>query len=229
MRQLVSIKTDGSFDSSFNYNYLTKKGNAAANGSIADAAQGSDGNIVAVGNFTTYNGTPASHIVKVNAMTGLADAGFNSGAGANGAINRISYNATTKKYMICGLFTAYNGQPASGVAMINEDGSLVSTFMPKAIAGGNPYFVKQWRDNLIILAGDFTSYGGVSRPGFAILNADGNLAAGYNNTGTFSGSIRDMVETTSLTTGQPAAYLVGNFSRFDATQVYNIVKIVIEN
>ncbi|MFT4094433.1 MAG: hypothetical protein QM640_12415, partial [Niabella sp.] len=78
-------------------------------------------------------------------------------------------------------------------------------------------------------SGTFTNYDGVVRPGFAILNADGSLAEGYNNTGYFNGIIYDAIETTSTLTGYPAVFLVGNFNRFNATEVGNIVKIVLED
>ncbi|WP_300601662.1 DUF5008 domain-containing protein [Niabella sp.] len=229
MKQLFSMGTDGSFDSSFNYNYATKASYAATNALINDATQASDGNIVIVGSFTTYNDAAANRIVKIDAYTGKKDPTFNTGSGFDGLVTSIKYNANTHRYLVTGLFKSYNGVPANNVVMLKEDGSVDVTFSVKGFGNGAPTFVKQLNNGLIICAGTFTMYDGVSRPGFSILNVDGSLAAGYNNTGNFNGSITDVIETTSKLTGQHAVFLVGSFSRFDATAVSNIVKVVIED
>lgn len=61
-----------------------------------------------------------------------------------------------------------------------------------------------------------------------ILNADGTLANGYNNTGVFQGTIEKMIETTS-TAGNPAIILVGNIFRFDNIPVKNILRVELLN
>lgn len=229
MKQLVSMSTDGSFDSSFNYNYATKSSYAATNALINDAVQAQDGNIIIVGSFTSYNGASAGHIAKVSATTGALDPSFITGSGFDGLILSIKYNKTLHRFIVAGLFKNYNGKPVNGLAMLKEDGSLDATFSAKVFENGTPTFAKQLNNGLILCSGTFTIYDGVSRAGFIVLNKDGSLAAGYNNTGNFSGIIYDAIETTSRITGQPAVFLVGLFTRFDATNASNIIKVVIEN
>ncbi len=228
MNQLVSMQTDGTFDSTFNYNYATKKSYSATNAIINDAIQAADGNIILVGSFTSYNGVSANRIVKVNASTGAVVTGFSMGSGFDGLVTSIKYNQSLHRYMVTGLFKTYNGVPANCVAMLKDDGTLDASFSPKVFTDGFPTFAKQLDNGLIICAGGFTSYDNISRAGFAVLNKDGSLASGYNNTGNFSGIVYDLIETTSQLTGQNAIFLVGVFNRFDATAVSNIVKVVIE-
>lgn len=228
MNQIVSMRTNGSFDSTFNYNYLTKNGYPATNASINDAVMAQDGNIIIAGSFTTYNSSSANRIVKFNAYTGKIEPSFNTGSGFDGIVNSIKYNDVQKRYLVTGLFKTYNGVTVNGVAMLKEDGSLDQTFILNKVEGGLLTFAKQLNNGLIICSGYFTTYGGVSRPGFMILNKDGSLAVGYNNTGNFSGIIYDALETTSVLTGQPSVFLVGDFTRFNTTVVSNIVKVIIE-
>ncbi|HTG55670.1 MAG TPA: hypothetical protein VL943_05355, partial [Niabella sp.] len=86
-------------------------------------------------------------------------------------------------------------------------------------------YCAQLNDGRFILSGTFVKYDNIVRSGFAILNQDGTLAGGYNNTGLFRGRIYGHAEKDVF--GATALYLVGNFDRFDNREVGNIVKIVL--
>lgn len=225
MRNLVRMNEDGSFDSTFNYNAATNKGYGGANGIIYDAVQVSNGDYIAAGNFTTFHGQTANHIVRIKNSDGTVDGSFSGSA--DGDINRVLYNETTGNIILSGDFKNYNGQPANGVVMIDENGAIVPTFQ-FAQVDGVVNFAGQMNNGLIIVSGSFTHYGDVVREGIAFLNPDGTLAAGYNNSGLFRGQIRNFIETTS-SAGVPALILYGSFDRFDNAEVGNIVKIKIEN
>ncbi|MGN6402109.1 MAG: DUF5008 domain-containing protein [Flavisolibacter sp.] len=227
--QIIRMNNDGSFDSSFNFNKAAGKSYAAGNGFVYDAVQLSNGKLILVGNFTTFSGSAANYITGINMEDGLPDPDFNAGgAGADGAITRITYNKNTQKLLLTGSFKHYNGQAVNGVVMINEDGSIDPDFNFKAIEGGFPNFAGQLNNGKIIVSGSFTKYDTVIRPGIVILNADGTLAEGYNNIGLFRGAITGLIETPAEA-GVPTVILVGEFDRFDNKQVSNIVKIRIEN
>lgn len=229
-QQLVSMKRDGSFDSSYNYNYSTKKSYAGANGAVYDAIMMADGSLIIAGNFTTFHGKPAHGIVRIGAADGMVDNTFNAGTGVNngGYISRIVRNETTGKIMLTGNFSSYNGQPANGVVMINEDGSPDPAFTLKKLDGGIASFAGQLNNGKIIVSGSFNKYGDIVRPGIAMLNPDGSLAKGYNSMGLFRGAIQGFMETTTAS-GLPGVILYGLFDRFDNKQVGNIVKFRMEN
>jgi uncharacterized delta-60 repeat protein len=227
--QLIRLKDNGSFDSSFNYNPATKKSYAGGNGFIYDMKPLADGKIIVVGNFTTFSGKQVNYITRINATDGQPDATFNTGgAGADGAITRITYNTTTGKILLTGNFKNYNGQPANGVVMINTNGQRDASFSFGTIEGGVPNFAGQLNNGKIIVSGSFNKYNNAIRPGFLVLNPDGSLADGYNNMGLFRGTINGFVELTS-SNGTPAVMIVGSFDRFDNKEVGNIVKFRIEN
>ncbi|MEJ8842956.1 DUF5008 domain-containing protein [Lacibacter sp. H375] len=237
VRQLIRMKSTGEFDSSFNFNYATKEGYEGGNGFIYDAVQLNDGKIIIVGNFTTYNGTATNYITRINPTNGLVDATFNpGGVGADGPINKVRYNATTNKLLLVGDFKKYNGQDANGVVMINADGSADTNFRFGKATGGIPTFAAQLNNGKIIVAGSFSHYNynyittpdkSIVRPGFMVLESNGALALGYNNTGLFRGTINDLVQI--VINGTPGVILVGDFDRFDGKTVADIVKLRMEN
>jgi hypothetical protein len=239
VRQLIRMKSTGVFDSSFNFNKATNLGYEGGNGNIFDAVQLNNGKIILVGNFTTYNGTTVNFITRINATDGLVDPTFNPGGiGADGAIGRIMYNKTTNKILLVGNFKNYNGQEANGIVMINTDGAYDPSFrFGKTTGIGGATFAAQLNNGKIIVAGDFAQYNYdyltspdkfIVRPGFMVLESNGALALGYNNTGLFRGVINDMIEATSSDL-RPAVILVGSFNRFDGKPVSNIIKLRFED
>lgn len=227
IKQMVCMKMDGAMDSTFHFDQVTKQSPAAGNGAIQDAIQQADGKLILVGDFSTFNGEPAGHIVRIN-LDGSVDKTFNAGAGADNNIGSITYNATTNKILIAGSFNTYGGTAKKGVAMLNADGSLDNTFNFGTIAAGVATHAAQLNNGKVIVSGNFKTYNTVIRQGFMVLNADASLAAGYNNTGQFTGQIYKIVETTS-SFGNPAVILVGSIQRFDNKRVGNIVRLELKN
>lgn len=226
MRQVVRVNMDGSMDSTFHYNASTRQSASGANGVILDAMMQTDGKLILVGTFTTFNGSQANKIVRLN-LNGSVDNSFNVGTGANSDIISIRYNATTNKIVIGGTFTSFNGKASSGINLLNADGSNVTTFNSQAITGGVVTFAGQLNNGKILVSGSFSKYGDYLRQGFMVLEANGQLAVGYNNTGGFQGKIYDMVETTIATGSQ--VILVGDILRFNSTLPHNLLGLNFSN
>lgn len=233
MNQMACLKInqdnpidEGDLDLTFHYNAATKQSPIGGNGSIYDAIQQPDGKLVLVGSFTTFNGIAANHIVRIN-LDGSVDQSFNVGVGADQDITSVTYNTTTGKIIVAGLFKNFSGTSKQGVAMLEPSGSLTAGFNFGTVTAGVPTFAGQLKSGKIIVSGSFKSYNGVIRQGFMILNSDGSLAQGYNNTGQFVGSIYKMSETTSGTTTK--VILVGFISRFDNRALKSVLRITLKN
>jgi hypothetical protein len=226
MRQMVRVNNDGSMDSTFHYNKVTKQSAIGANGGITDAIMQTDGKLILVGNFTTFNGTAANRIVRLN-LDGSVDNTFNVGTGSDGDIYSIRYNATTNKIVIAGLFKTFNGKTVSGINLLNADGSNVTTFTSLGFTGGVITFAGQLSNGKILVTGSFNRYGTYLRQGFSILEADGSLAVGYNNTGGFQGRVYDMYEK-SVANGT-SVILIGNIARFNTIIPHNVLRLIIAN
>lgn len=227
MRQMVRMNMDGSMDQTFHYDPATKQSPNAANGNINDAIQMPDGKLVLVGTFTTFNGIAKRRVVRIN-LDGSVDNTFNTGNGADDEITSITYNAATNKILLGGTFKTFNGQPRAGVAMLDADGALTTGFTFPTLSGGIVNFAGQLNNGKIIVTGSFNLYRNILRQGFMVLNPDGTLASGYNNTGVFQGTVEKMIETTS-TAGNPAVILVGNIFRFDNIPAKNIIRVELLN
>lgn len=241
---VAAMNQDGLLDTTYNYDNTRGQILKGANSGITDAIQIMDGSspygkIIIAGRFTNYNNVSVQRIAKLD-ENGQVDPSF--AASANGEITRMTYNPSSRKILVMGSFTMFNGLiTPNGLVMINEDGSLDQSFQVGEIVRSNTNigqlvtYAGQLKDGRIVISGNFEKYKAVNgdnfitRQGFMILNKDGSLVSGLNNTGAFNGIIYDMLETTvSATNTKKALILVGRFSLFDNADVGNIVKIGIE-
>ncbi|TCR00792.1 beta-propeller uncharacterized protein DUF5122 [Sphingobacterium sp. JUb20] len=229
MNGVVRMNMDGSLDSTYfvDHKSIPKRSYTGVNGSIFDAHLQSDGKLVLVGIFSTFNGSNAANgIVRLN-DDGTFDPSFQTGSGANGMVFDISYVKETKKYVLTGSFTSFNGIPANGIVVINLDGSVDKSFQSKGFTGGTPSYAVQLSNGLIVVTGTFKTYDSIIREGLLVLNADGTLAQDYNNTGRLVGTVNDSLEGTN-SLGQRTLTLVGGFTSFNGkSNLGNIVRLTI--
>lgn len=181
---IARLNTDGSVDTTFNpwgTGASPCNSSYSSSGVWAIAVQ-TNGSIVIGGGFTFYNDTERDHIARIN-TDGTLDITFDPGMGANGGVESVAIQPDGK-ILIGGDFTSYNGIERIGIARINTDGTLDSSFDPGMGADSSIYSMVIQSDGKIIIAGDFTHYNGVARDHIARLNADGSLDASFLNAGT---------------------------------------------
>lgn len=229
-QNIVRVNLNGSLDSTFlvNHNVFPKRGTFGVNGSLFDATMDGDGTITMVGSFTRYNDdVSANRILRLKA-SGELDANFDAGTGADNSIFRIVSRADNKYYLV-GSFQNYNGQAANNIVLINADGTVDPSFKARSFAGGGPNYMAVLDNGLLVVSGTFNRYDNVIREGLLILNPDGSLAAGYNNTGRLVGSVMDSyIGVNSI--GQRTITLVGLISSFDGQpNLGNIVRLTIQD
>lgn len=103
---------------------LTFDPGSGANGAILGLALQPDGKVIAVGNFTEFDGISRSHIVRLNS-DGSVDPTFDP------IIDGTRIDAVAlrnEKIVITGDFSTVDGETHLGVARLNLDGSVDSTF-----------------------------------------------------------------------------------------------------
>ncbi len=146
-----------------------------------------DGKILVGGDFQVANGVRKRNLVRFNA-DGTLDNNFNQGGfGPDLPVYDIVV-LSTGKILIGGFFVNYNGIAASGIARLNADGSLDTTFNPGGAGteggrfGGNGGVQKiaVQADGKILIGGFLTSYNGVAKNTVIRLNADGTLDTTFN-------------------------------------------------
>lgn len=132
-----------------------------------------DGSFLATGVVGTVrisaNGTSDKSFKLTSAPYGAWDAAIDSSG----------------KFLLVGGFTQVNGVTNSGVARVNSDGSLDSSFTPRAGVAANlgsfgVYTVAIQPDGKILLGGRFDSCNGVLRRNLARINPDGTLDSAYD-------------------------------------------------
>jgi len=230
VRHLARLHADGTLDSTFRFDEAAGRFRPGGNGNVFTIRHDSgphEGKFMVYGTFNQFDGVAAGRILRLNA-DGTVDGTFNSGGtGADQAIDKLFYNATTGKYILAGKFRRFNGQPANRLAVLNEDGTLDESFAAKTFDGNGPDFAKQLSDGKIIVSGDFRTYDGVARNGFMVIDESGDLIPGYNATGIFSGTIEDIMETTAQD-GRRALLIYGSFSQFNSQPADNYIRVIIE-
>ena len=221
--QVLRLDQDGNLDKTYRFDLDKNQGLPAGNGSIIASCMHTDGKLLLAGNFTKFDEVAAGRIIRLKA-DGTIDPSFS--ANANKAITAVDFDESSQKYLVCGIFNSFNGEPASGLVRLNADGSTDKSFIAKAFAGGYPDFVKRLSNGMILVSGSFNGYGGIRRLPIMFLNANGELAQGYNAMGELNGSLEKVIEGTD-SQGRLTLTLLGSFSQLNGTYVNNMTRIVL--
>jgi uncharacterized delta-60 repeat protein len=106
---------------------------------------------------------------------GALDTTFATGDGANDSVQSIAVQSDGKM-LIAGAFTTFDGTSRNGIARLNADGTLDSSFL-NSMAGANGVVntVGLQTDGKILIGGDFNSVNGQTRNRIARLNSNGTL------------------------------------------------------
>ncbi len=184
--RIVRINPDGSLDPTFT---IGTGFTGLSNSQVFSIKLQPDGKIVAVGNFSGYNGTARNGITRLNA-NGSLDATFNPGSGFNSGTVQDLDIQTDGKIVAVGLFTSYNGSNRSRIARINSNGSVDATFNLGAGFDINyAQTVEVQSDGKIVVGGNFYSYNGTNCYNLTRINSDGTIDLVFNaNSGTAIGS-----------------------------------------
>lgn len=117
---LIKMNSGGVIDTTFNTNIWSGAS------TITNAVFDKDSKVMCVGTFTTFNGTTANRIVRLNS-DGTVDSSFVSWTGFDATPNKIICQSDGKMILL-GTQTAYNGTTVKRVIRINNDWSLDTSF-----------------------------------------------------------------------------------------------------
>jgi uncharacterized repeat protein (TIGR01451 family)/uncharacterized delta-60 repeat protein len=183
---IARLNANGDLDIKFS------SGTEGANQSVRSVVLQTDGQILVGGLFTAFNGVNENYIARLN-YDGTLDSTFETGVGADNPIYAIAEafpdggtNAADRKILVGGSFASIGQAPYRGIAQLNEDGSVDTTFNTSG-ANGTVYALAVYSTNdpinggKIILGGDFTMVNGTNVNHIARLNADGTLDSSFNN------------------------------------------------
>jgi uncharacterized delta-60 repeat protein len=147
-----------------------------------------NGQILVGGAFQSFNGVNVAGLVRLN-TDGSVDTSFNPGGAG---ITANSYGGSVNSVVVLGngsiviggYFSAYDGQSANGVARLNADGTLDTTFnVGDGVDDGGITAVAVQANGAVLVGGGFSSFDGLSVPPLLRLNTDGSLDTSYDPSG----------------------------------------------
>lgn len=179
VRRIIRLNTDGSMDTAFQTNV-----GAGANTQLNDCAVQSDGKIILVGQFTTFNGTTVNRIVRLNS-NGTRDTAFTTTAGTAFDAETMAVTVQSDgKILVGGSFTSYKGNSGRNrIIRLNTDGSEDSSFLTNvgtAVNANSVRAIALQSTGQIIIAGKFTSFNGTAAGGLARLSSAGVFDTTFN-------------------------------------------------
>ncbi len=178
---IARLNADGSMDTTF------QNGMAGISSLLANSVQSvvlqPDGKVLVGGNFDSVNGISRNNIARLNADGGLDD-NFQNGMSGIPVLNNYVYSVALQadgKVLVGGAFNSVNGVPRSGIARLNTDGSLDTTFQNGMTGINSVRTVVVQPDGKIVVGGHFNFVNGIPRNNIARLNTDGSLDDNFQN------------------------------------------------
>lgn len=206
-------------------------GDGPGSGIVSHSVIQPDGKTIIVGGFTSYNHKSCGRIARLD-TNGLLDTTFIHGIGANTFINRVALQPDGK-IIIGGPFRSYNNTTVNGLARLNSDGSLDTTFssgagIPQSTGLGFELIesINLQSNGRIIVSGNFGMYNGVSAYKLIRLHPNGSLDPSFNiGTGVTGSTLySSMVYSTYI---QPDGKILvgGYFNTFNNTPCGSIIRL----
>lgn len=188
--QITKLNSNGTKDDSFEpMVYTSTSTPVISGGSVVTLAVQSDGKILAGGGFLKTVGTSTKYnFIRLNA-DGSYDSSFNTGSGVGiSLISRVNtiLPQADQKIIIAGAFSNYNGTSRKGLARINANGTLDTSF---TVGTGFVFTAVQhldiFDDENLLLVGNFTSYNEVTRNRIAKISTRTIIVNSLSATGPF--------------------------------------------
>ncbi len=209
--RVARLNADGTLDASFNIG-------TGANAPVNSISIQSDGKIIIGGEFTSFNGIARNYIARLN-VDGSLDASFDPGSGANGFVYTTTIQSDGK-IIAGGGFTTYNGTASNYIVRLNANGTLDAAFNTGIGANATVRTIALQSDGKIIMAGDFTSFNGITRSSIARLNANGALDASFD-----PGSGTNATVRTTTIQSDGKIIIGGDFTTFNGTARNRIARL----
>ncbi len=201
-----------------------------ANSSVNALTLQPNGQVLVGGRFSTFRGANRPGLARLN-PDGSLDS-LNPGL----AITAYYYDSpivdavalqANGQIIIAGTFSVLGQTPGGGIARLNADGSLDSTF--NVGAGGNGVCevesVTVLANGQLLVGGSFTMFNGYNTGSLVRLNADGSVDTTFNPDG--AGITSDSVTAVSAIVVQPDGRILvgGSFGGYNGASAGNIVRL----
>ena len=186
-----------------------------------------DDKIVIGGSFDSYNGVGRTNIARVNA-DGTLDLSFDPGQGIGTIVPKVLAIAVQSdgRILIGGQFSSVNGTNRFGIARLNTNGTLDTSFDPGNGVGGalglaSVYALAVQSDGKVLVGGDFTSIHGTNINCIARLFPDGSVDNTFNPGAGANGAVYSV----AVQTKDNEIVIGGNFTSVNNTNHNRIARL----
>jgi uncharacterized delta-60 repeat protein len=183
-KSVARLNQDGSLDASFD-------AGSGFEAIITDMEIQPDGKIIVVGLFSNIGGAAGRNIVRLNS-DGSHDISFNPGTGADFEIYDVQLQPNGQ-ILIGGNFDNYSGTPRSGIARLNSNGTLDSSFNNGTQFDSAVLSLTVQSDGRIVVGGAFNNVNGAAHNHVVRLNANGSLDNSFAVVGFSYGEVYKVV------------------------------------
>ena len=217
--KIVRLNPNGTIDTSFN------PSGSLANSIILTTLIQNDGKIIIGGLFTSFDGVPVTAIARLNS-DGTLDSTFNTGTNLEFSVSSPPCSVVALaiqpdgKIIIGGNFTSYGGISRSGIARLNSDGSLDTTFDVGTGTSGTVTTCNYLNDGKIIIAGNFNTVNGIQKSKIARLNSDGSVDTSFVSPTNINGPIL-----TTAIQNNGRIIIGGEFTQIDGNNLNRIFRL----
>ena len=192
------------------------------NDSVYAVAQQTNGQLLAAGLFTSFNGSNRARVARLN-RDGALDTSYNVGLGPDNGVNSIALQSDGR-LVIVGDFTSVGGSLRSRVARLLADGSLDTAYTVGSGANSTVSTVAIQADGKAVIGGNFTNYNGTARSRIARLNTSGSLDSTFNP-GTGANGFVNAIVVYASGTNSGKMLVGGSFITFNGTSVNRLVRL----
>lgn len=181
-----------------------------------------DGKLMIMGVFTSIGGHSRGCIARLN-EDGSLDSSFEPNPGADAWVTD-AIEQEDGKVVLVGLFHHFSGEPSRGIARVNPDGTLDSTFKITPGPSGWAallYGICAQSDGKLIVTGFFAKYNDKPLSNIARLHPDGAVDSSFRTIGENIGLVLDA----EVDPGG-AIYIHGYFESFNRSQRSRVCRLL---
>jgi uncharacterized delta-60 repeat protein len=220
---VARLNPDGTLDSS---GFLF--GLSGANGAVRALVNQSDDRVVIGGAFSQVNGVVRNGIARLM-LDGSLDSSFNPGSGADSTVYALgqTFVGGANKIYVGGAFTTYNSSPSPGIARLNDDGTVDTSFAAGTGANGAVFALAVYPTNSpfagkVLIGGAFTNFNGTPLNRLARLNADGSMDTNF--AASIGSGANDLIRSIAIQS-DGGILIGGDFTNFNGTVLNRIERL----
>lgn len=214
VNRLVFLNADGTLKSDFDI------GSGPASASVLSLEFDEEGSWFVGGSFSVFDGLNQGRLAKIDNEGEHDTAYLASGIGFDNSVLSI-LPLSDKKSIIGGNFKKFNGETASRITRLLENGSIDSDFNSEKSGANNLIkAIVQQSDDKIVLGGNFTKYNDITTNRIVRIDLNGQIDDSFNVGEGFNGQVYSMA-----VQSDQKIVVAGGFTKYNGSTV-NAVRIV---